>query len=331
MSYGAQVKLGIARQAAANSWVLLPTSYHGIPLTDETVGLDVAEVISQNLTGSFNQGASYQGITKINGTIGFEVTPRNLGAFLAATIDYTPSVVTSAAVTKYTFVANAADFSATLCNAPFSIYKQFSDANSAELYYDCQFSQLDLTFSQGAFLKGQATVTMGTRLSNGIGSMNVLPAVSDVGRLFPWNVASISYAGSPLSTASDITISDNENIDGLYALNASLAPLKATRTDFRNVTVNGTFYMTDRVLQNNFVGQVQGQLLVTCMNTLAAIQSGYYDTLQVDVPQLKITTFKPGASGPGEVAVKFSGRGVLDPSSNYTIQYIVTNSYAAGY
>ena len=180
MSYGAQIKLGIARQAAANSWVTNATSFHGIALTDESIGIESAEVISQNLTGSFNQGASYQGITKINGTIGFEVTPRNLGAFLAAVIDYTPTVVTSASVTKYNFQANATDFSATLCNAPFTIYKQFSDANSAELYYDCQFGQLDLTFSQGAFLKGQATLVAGTRLGNGIGSMNVLPAASDV-------------------------------------------------------------------------------------------------------------------------------------------------------
>jgi hypothetical protein len=144
-------------------------------------------------------------------------------------------------------------------------------------------------------------------------------------------VASISYGGAGLSTASDITISDNENIDGLYSLNATLAPLKSTRTGFREVTVNGTFYMNDRSMLNNFVGNVQQQLLITAMNTVAAIQSGYYDTLLIDIPQLKITQFKPGASGPGEVSVKFSGRGVVDPTSSYVIQYIVTNSYAAGY
>lgn len=333
MSYGAQIKLGIARQATANSWVPAASvgSYHGIALTDESLGVESAEVISQNLTGSFQQGASYQGTTKINGTLGFEVTPRNLGALLAAVVDYTPTVVTSASVTKYTFIPNTQDFSSTLIQAPFTVYKQFSDANSAELYYDTQWSQLDLTFSQGAFLKGQATMVGGTRLPTGIGSMAIGPAASDVGRLFPWNVASVSYGGAALSTASDITVSLNLNIDGLYGLNASLNPIKFTRTGFQEVTVNGTFYMNDRSLLNNFVTNVQQQLLITSVNTVAQIQSGYYDTLLIDVPQLKITAFKPGASGPGEVSVKFTGRGVLDPSSNYSIQYIVTNSYAAGY
>lgn len=330
MSYGAQIKLGIARQAAANSWVTNATSYHGIALTDESLGIESDEVISQNLTGTFNQGASYQGTTKINGTLSFEVTPRNLAAILSAVVA-PPTVVASGSVETYTFLPNIVDFSSTLVKSPFTVYKQFSDSNSAELYYDCQFGQLDLTFSQGAFLKGQATLVGGTRLANGIGSMNVLPAPSDVGRLFPWNVASVSYGGSALSVASDITVSLNENVDGLYSLNASLAPLKFTRTGFREVTVNGTFYMNDRSLLNNFVANVQQRLLITSINTVAAIQSGYYDTLVVDVPQFKITAFKPGASGPGEVSVKFSGRGVLDPTSSYVVQYTVTNTYAAGY
>jgi hypothetical protein len=329
--YGAQIKLGIARQAAANSWVTLATSFHGIALTAETLGIEQAEVISQNLTGSFQQGASYQGTTKINGTLSFEVTPRNLGIILAAAVDGTPTVVTSASVTKYTFIPNTIDFSPTLINNPFTVYKQFSDSSSAELYYDTQWGQLDLTFSQGQFLKGQATMVGGTRLPTGIGSLSVLPAGSDVGRLFPWNVASVSYGGAAISQASDITVSLNLNIDGLYGLNASLAPIKFTRTGFQEVTVNGTFYMNDRSMLNNFVTNTQQQLLITSVNTVAAIQSGYYDTLLIDIPQLKITAFKPGASGPGEVSVKFTGRGLLDPTSNYTIQYVQTNSYAAGY
>lgn len=331
MSYGAQIKFGIARQASANSWVVTATSYHGIPLTSESVGFEQAEVISQNLTGRFDQGASYAGISKVNGTIEFEVTPRNLGAVLAAVVDYAPTAITSGAVKGYTFTPDSIDFSATLIKAPFSIYKQFADSNSAELFYDAQLGQLELTFSQGQFLKGRATVVGGTRLPTGIGSMAVSPDAADIGRLFPWNVASVSYGGAGFSTFSDITVSQNENVDALYGLNASLAPIKFTRTGFREVTVNGTFYMNDRSMLNNFVAGTQQRLLLTVSNTIAAIQSGYFDTLTVDIPQLKITQFKPGVSGPGEVSVKVTGRGVLDPTSNYSIQYVLQNTYAAGY
>lgn len=328
--YGAQIKFGIARQAAANSWVTDPSSFHGIALTDESIGLEADEVISQNLTGTFNQGASYQGTSRVNGTISFEVTPRNLAAFLAAVVNQ-PTVVTSGSVKQYTFTPNLVDFSGTLVKQPYTIYKQFSDSNSAELYYDAQFGQLDLTFSQGQMLKGQATLAGGTRLSTGIGSMNVLPAPSDVGRLFPWNVSSVSYGGVGLSQASDITVSLNENVAALYTLNASLAPNKFTRSAFRELTVNGTFYMNDRQLFNNFMNNVQQRLLITAVNTVAALQSGYYDSLLVDIPQFKITAFKPGVSGPGEVSVKFTGRGVLDPTSSYVAQFTITNTYAPGY
>jgi hypothetical protein len=70
---------------------------------------------------------------------------------------------------------------------------------------------------------------------------------------------------------------------------------------------------------------------VFCANTRAVIQSGYYDTFLVDVPQLKFTQFKPGASGPGEVSVSVTGRGVTDPTSDYDVQFTLQNTYAAGY
>jgi hypothetical protein len=72
-------------------------------------------------------------------------------------------------------------------------------------------------------------------------------------------------------------------------------------------------------------------LLVTIVNTLTAIQSGYYNQLTIDVPQFKVTAFKPSAQGPGEVSVPVTGRGILDPSSAYAVQYTLQNTYAPGY
>lgn len=334
MSYGAQIKFGIARQASANSWVpavTSPGSYHGFALTAEQTGLEKQELISQNLTGRFEQGAVYSGPANIAGTIDFELTPRNIGIALAAVVNHSPATVTSGSVKAYTFLPNTQDFSATLVKAPFSIYKQFTDAQSAFLFYDCQFGQLALTIGQGAFVKGNIAVAGGTYLTGGVGSASVVPDGSDVGVLFPWNVASISYGGSGVSNYSELTISLNESIDPLYAINGTLAPFKFTRSAFREVTVNGTMYFTDRTAADNFVSETQARLLVTLVNTRTAIQSGYFNTLTIDVPQLKITAFKPSVSGPGEVAVPITGRGVLDPTSNYAVQFVLTNTYGAGY
>ena len=51
-----------------------------------------------------------------------------------------------------------------------------------------------------------------------------------------------------------------------------------------------------------------------------------YNTLTIDVPQLKITQFKPSVSGPGEVSVPVTGRGVIDPSSSYALQFTLINT-----
>lgn len=331
MSYGAQTKFGFARQASVNSWVVDPGSYHGFAFVSEDIGQESDEVISQNLTGLFEEGAVYPGVTKINGTIEFEVTPRNLGMALAMVVNHVPTTVTSGSLQTRTFLPNTQDFSSSFCKAPISIYKQFSDANSAELFYDCQVGQLEFTVAQGALLKGRATVVGGTRLATGIGSLDVRPVTADVGRLFPWNVTSISYGGAGVGNFSEITVTLNENIDALYTVNGTLAPFKFTRTSFREVSVNGTFFLTDRAFLNNFVTDTQARLIITCINTRTAVQSGYFNTFTIDIPQAKITAFKPGASGPGEVSVSATLRGVADPNSNYAIQFTHATTYAAGY
>lgn len=331
MSYGAQAKVGFGRQITANSYVTDPGSFHGFGFVSEDVGLEVDEVISQNLTGLFEQGAVYPGVNRINGTIEFEVTPRNLGMALAMVVNHSPTTVTSGSVQFRTFLPNTQDFSSTLCKAPITMYKQFSDASSAELYYDCQAGQIEFTLAQGALLRGRATINGGTRFPTGIGSMAVGANIADVARLFPWNVSSISYGGAAVGNFSEVTVTLNENIDALYTVNGTLAPFKFTRTSFREVSVNATFYLTDRTFLNNFVTDTQARLLITCVNTRTAIQSGYYNTFTIDVPQAKITAFKPGASGPGEVQVSVTMRGVADPNSNYAIQFTQASTYAPGY
>lgn len=329
--YGAQTKFGIGRQASANSWVTDPGSFHGLAFVNEDVGFESQEVISQNIVGRFEEGAVYQGISTIAGTIECEMTPRSIGAALAAVVNHSPASVSSASIRTLTFLPNTQDFSAFFCKAPFSIYKQFSGINSAQLFYDCQLGQLEFVLAQGAFTKLRATVSGGTLLPNGVGSGSVFPDGADVGRLFPWNVASVSYGGSGLSNMSEVTVTLNENIAPIYTVNGTLAPFKYTRENFRQVTVNGTMYMTDYTFQNNFVSGTQQQLLITLMNTVAAIQSGYYNKLVLDVPQAKLTAHKPSVSGPGEVAVPFTMRGVIDPTSLYSFQATLTTTWQAGF
>lgn len=332
MSYGAQIKFGLARQTNPGSYVTVATSYHGFAMVSEDVGLEKEELISQNLIGRFEEGAVYGGINRVLGTIEFEATPRNLHAALAAAVNWNPPQVNSGtALTTYTFLPNTVDYDSVYVKAPWSIYKQFSDANSAELFYDSQMGQLEFTVGNGQFLKGRLTVSGGARFPTGIGSMNVIPDAADVGRLFPWNVCSISLGGTAIGEDSEITVALNEQIEALFTNNASLNPYKYTRTGFRQVTASGRFYMVNRNILNSFANDTQARLVITMMNTLAAVQSGFYNTFQIDIPQLKFTQFKPGASGPGEVAVDFTARGVVDPSSFYAIQFTTVSSYRAGF
>lgn len=330
MAYGAQTKFGIARQTAGGTAVSAPTSFHALAFLNHDIGLEKDELISANLIGRFEQGAVYDGVNRVKGSIEFELTPRNIGAMLAAVVNHSPVVATSGSLQRYTFLPNTVDFDSTYVKAPWTIYDQLTDANSAEQFHDCQFGQLELTLSQGQFLKGKATVIGGVRSTNGVGSANIVPVASDVDNLFPWNVSSISLGGAGVSNYSDITVSLNENMDALYTVNGTLAPFKYTRTGAREVTANGTLYINDRALLNAFTAGTLQRLFITATDTSVAIQANSFNMLTIDIPQFKLTQFKLTRQGPGEVAVNFTGRGTLDPSSAYAIQFTLHNTYNAG-
>ena len=331
MSYGANAKLAIAKQASVGSWVTAAGSYHPFPWTADSVAFGKQELISQNLTGRFAQGASYAGPGNVAGTIDFEATPRNLLTALGVAVNGSPVEVASASITTRTFLPNTADFNSSFVKAPFSIYKQFSDANSAELFYDCQFGQLDLNITAGQFTTGRLTLAGGSRLANGIGSMSVLPSGNDIAQLWPWNVASLSVGGVAAQNFSDVNVSLNEQIQPLYTMNGTLNPFKYTRAAFSEVTIGGTLYMNDRGGLNDFIADTQRRLLITLINTRTAIQSGYYDQLTIDIPQMKYTAYPLPVNGPGEVAVSFTARGVLDPSSNYVAQFTHVSTFAPAF
>lgn len=330
MSYGAQIKLGIARQTAAGSGsaVIAPGSFHHIPAVSIDIGLEKDEVIAANLTGRFEQGAVYDGVNRVNGTIEFEPTPKALGALLRA-FCAAPASVASGSLNTLTFFPRTTDFSALAIQDPYTIYEQWTDANSAEHFFDCQFGQMEFTFSQGQLLRSRATVAGGSRVATGVGSLALTLDTNDLQLGWLWDSTSISYGGAAAGMYSEVTVSVNESIEPLYTLNGTLAPYKFTRTGFREVTVNGTMYFADRAVLNDFVAGTQKRLLIYSEARKAQIQSGYYASLLIDVPQMKITAFKPPVQGPGEVSVSFTARGVTDPASNYAVKFTLVNTYAA--
>jgi hypothetical protein len=335
MPYGAQFVVGLGRQTNVGSGnaVTSAGSFHHIPFTSDDVFFEKQEVISQNLVGRFDQGASYDGPANVAGTLEFEPLPKALGAVMTAVIQ-APASVTSASLRTLTFLPRTLDISSGgLVNEPFSMVTKDPSVASQDLAFDVQFSQIEYQFVQGQLLKTRAVVAGGRRVYGGVGSAGFAPTLdtADLSAGFLWDVASISVGGTAIGNLSQITVALNENIEPVYTLNGTLLPYKYTRNGYREVTVQGEMIFDSRSMYNDFIDGTQRQLLITARNTRVQIQSGYYPTLTIDVPQMKITQMKPAISGPGELRVPFQARGVIDPSSNYSFKATLITTYAAGY
>lgn len=330
MSYGTNIKFGIAMQTSGGTPVPAANvgSFYQIPLLSEDFGLEKATIESANLNGSFVRGSIFDGINKVAGTIQMEALPKQLGVLMTACLGDPVRTTSGAAVKNWLFNPRTVDFDSYYCNRPVTVFKQFADASTGDLFYDVQFSDLEFDITAGQLLKVSATAVGGKRVTNGT-SMN-LGAVfdpTDYNDQWMWAVASVSYGGAAQPNFTDVKIKISANIDPLYGLNQSFDPIKYTRKDFLDVNVTGTFYMSDRAMLNSFVASTTQRLTVSLVNSATAVASGYFMSLLLDVPQVKITEFKPGASGPGEVVVRFSGMGVIDPTSNYAFQATLVNSF----
>lgn len=334
MGYGAKVQVFLGRQTAAGSGQAVTDagSFHHLPHISCDVGLEKEEIISENNAGRFDEGAAYDGVSNVAGTIEFEALPRSLGAVLTGLIGQ-PTVVTSGSVKTLSYLPRTADFSSTIINEPFSVLVKDPSVTSSELYFDCQFSQGEFQFAQGQLLRARAVVSQGRRVYGGYGSANYQPtlATADLSAGFLWDVASISVGGTAISNLSNITVSINENIEPVYTLDGTLLPHQASRSAFRAVTVQGQMLFDSRSMYNDFIDSTQRRLLITASNRRVQIQSGYYPTLILDVPQMKISQMKAAYNGPGQVSVPFTARGVLDTTSDYSFKATLSNTYTPGY
>src|SRR5690554_6690003 len=134
MPYGQDAVVGIAMQNSFGTAANVGSLHH-IPLLSEDVGLVQQELLSQNLTGRFDEGDSYSGTRRFDGTIECEAQPKALGALLTATIN-DPTTTTSGSVGTFVFKPRTSDWDAFSPNRPVTYFKDLKEAGSAQLFYD---------------------------------------------------------------------------------------------------------------------------------------------------------------------------------------------------
>lgn len=319
--YGQNAVIGIAFQ---NSWGTAAAvgSLHHIPILNEDLGLAADELISQNLNTRLDENDAYSGMRRFDGTVEMEAQPKALGAILKAAVN-DPTSTLSGSVGTHTFNPRTGDWDVFAPNRPFSYYKYLAEGGSAQLFYDLVGTRLEFQLSAGGFLIARMGAIAGKTSAVASQALSL-----DSTKRWPWNHASLSLGGAANIDISEFTLTHDEGIEGRWVLDGSLYANRGRRTTARTVRVAGTLIFRDMTEYNNFAAENVQPLVITLRGT-EAIQSGYFNTLKIDMPSFKWLELKPRIQGPGEVSVPFTGKAQYNTGSGRAVQYTLTNTWAA--
>lgn len=324
MPYGQNASIGIAMQNSFGTAAAVG-SIHQIPLLNEDIGLSQEELISQNLNGRFDEGDAYSGQRQYGGQLECEAQPKALGALLTAVINDPVQTQVASFVQSFVFTPRTSDFDRNIPNRPVSYYKWLAEADSAQLFYDLAGTRLELQQSAGGFLLARVGFVGGKR--SVVASQDL---TLDSSRRWPWNTASLSLGGSAVTDFTDITITHDEGVQARWTLDGSRDANRAKRATSRTIRIAGTLIFESPTELNNFVNETEQSLVLTFRGT-TAIQSGYFNQLQISMPAFKWLDYKPAVRGPGETEVSFTGKADYHPGSGHSVQYTLQNTYVAGY
>ncbi len=320
MSYGMDAKLGISFQSSYGT--LNTSSMHWLQPVSDTVSLKKAEIIRKGLRAIYDEGDYKEGVNTVAGDLTCEIDGLSVGALLSAVMGRT--TVTSAALYTHTFKPRTADHNPLSAEQPFTYYKYMGDTGSAQLYSDLCGESIDLVIANGQLLTAKMGVVGGT-----YSQIAAIAATYGTNAALDWSVSSVSLGAAARTNVETLTFTFKNSLVAKQTLMAGKYPDRIKRNAARTVDVSGTILFDNQTDLQNFISQTQQRLTVQVTGT-SNVQSGYNESLTIDVPSLLITDFPQGIQNAGELAVAFKGAGAYNVGSGCACAITLVNT-RAGY
>lgn len=300
----------------------LTTSPYFLPLNGESLAFKKEPLISAEMRGNFDEGATYEGKNSVEGDIEIDLDIVSLGVMCKAVMG-DPTTVTSGSLKTHTFKPRTSDFDALAAGNPCTVEKYLDDGGSAQIFYDVIGSMLELSVANGEFVKAKAGFK-GGKFTQSAKTTASFP--SDL--KYTWDQSSFSIGGAAISDISDLTVTLDENLDNRWTLNGSKYPAYTKRAGFRTVRASGTFIFNTSSEYNQFLAQTERNLTLTFKSS-AEVQSGFNESFSIQLPAFRYASFEPTLTGPGQIEVGYSAHGKFLTTSATALAVTLVTTQAA--
>lgn len=320
MAYGQDGHIGVSFQESLGTAYPANSVWH-MPFISESLTEGIEDIISESLSSRLEKPDPYEGMHSNEGDIALEVHPHNIGKWLKAwagqeSVSYVQSMY------SHHFEPLGEDWEAEKSALIPMTVEVYRDTGSAYQYFDMLCNQLTFEISQGAIYRATAGM---------IGAQFAWMAKSapsyEVGSYFTWDTVSVSLAGNGISDVSDMTITLNNNLAGKAFLDGNKYHGRILRDDYRTVEISGTMLLVGDAEARIYRARTPQRLVITATDPTTVMLD--HNRLEIDIPQMRYTSFPANIGGPGLVDISFEGEGGYDPTSSYAVTMTLTNTTAA--
>lgn len=322
MSYGMEGHLGISVQ---QSFGTATSSYEYFPIISEGLSTDIEVVAEEGMRGLFAEPPIREGLETGAGDMSVELRPENIGHFLRGV---TGSVVTSTSgassgtIFTHEFIPVNTDFDEKTALPPYT-FEVYRGTQEAFEFTDVIMPTLGIEIAPSALVKG--TVGLMSRTTS-LMTKNTPAFQTD--QPFIWDQASLSLGGSAFEISENVTISFDNQVEGITLLNGTKRNAKFKRTNYQLIRLSGSVDLENLDEFDVFKAQTERPFVLTLEDT--SVASGTMN-LEISIPIFRYRTFPIAMGGPGRISVGFESTGIYDTTSSYGIRFLLTNSRGHGY
>lgn len=321
MGYGMLSHFGISAQ---NSFGTATNSFDYMPIISESLTTNIEELIEEGMRARFDESPSHTGLLTVAGEIVFEPHPIMLGHFLRGVTGQASSTLTHSAYT-WEFINKQSDFDSQHALPPFTI-EMYRDVGSAYQLTDAIIPALTVEINGGTLVRATATVM--AKVSSL--TPNTTPSF-EAGNPWKWDQVSYSIAGAANTSQEAVTISIDNQVEGVIVLNGTNRHGKYKRTSHPSYKISGTACFDDQTEYNQFRAQGEDstnqRFIVTVTGDTTA--QSYTNELVFDLPSVRYTSYPVNVPGPGRISVGWEGNCKYDTSSSYSIRTTMVNTRAS--
>ncbi len=296
--YGYQGHIGIGIQSVFGTAVAATAYFEGL---SETLTGTFDRFELKNITGENFEADDEVGIERIAGNIVVPGNPENLGfllngAFGTASIT---SLAAELAKTEFTPRTRAVGDVSSLNSLPLYTFEIFRDVTSSQQYDSCQINQIAISIQPNQEARVTADI-IGRGVTNIAATTATFPG-SPV-KPFTFDTASLSLGGVAVDIIEALTITLNNNLEGIPSLNATKFVARIRRNSAPTVRVSGTVNFQNITEYENFRAQTEQALSINLTKASSF-------SLLLEVPRMVYSAFPLGIPGKDRLAVSFEGMG----------------------